>query len=162
MGDKGPADVALFLSRYDNKVDRKGRVSVPAPFRAILSSEPFGGIFAFPSLVQPAIEACGAQRMDMLAASVDDLPPFSAERQAMATAIFERNHQLPFDSEGRILLPPALAEAVGITEMATFVGAGSFFYIWNPEAYDSRLAEAVTEAKQIAPGFQWRKPGGEA
>jgi MraZ protein len=156
------ATVALFLSRYDNKVDRKGRVSVPAPFRAILASEPFGGIFAFPSLAQAAIEACGAARMDMLAASVDDLPPFSAERQALATAIFERNHQLPFDSEGRIMLPSALAETVGITEAATFVGAGSFFFIWQPQAYEDYLASAVDQAKQIAPGFQWRKPAGTA
>jgi len=57
-------------------------------------------------------------------------------REAGTTAIFERNHQLPFDSEGRIMLPPALAEAVGITDLATFVGAGSLFYIWQPKAYD--------------------------
>ena len=154
--------MALFLSRYDNKVDKKGRVSVPAPFRAILASEPFGGIYAYPSLAQPAIEACGAERMEMLAASVDELPPFSNERQALSTAIFERNHQLPFDSEGRIMLPPGLAQAVGITETATFVGAGSFFYIWEPKSYDEYLAGAVNEAKQIAPGFQWRKPAGAA
>lgn len=154
--------MALFLSRYDNKIDRKGRVSVPAPFRSILASEPFGGIFAFPSLAQPAIEACGAGRMDMLAASVDELPPFSPERQALATAIFERNHQLSFDSEGRIVLPPALADAVGISDTATFVGAGSYFNIWQPDAYEAYLAGAVDQAKQIAPGFQWRKPAGAA
>jgi MraZ protein len=156
------AAVALFLSRYDNKVDKKGRVSVPAPFRAILASEPFGGIFAFPSLAKPAIEACGAERMEMLAASVDDLPPFSNERQALSTAIFERNHQLPFDSEGRIMLPPALAQAVDITDVATFVGAGSFFYIWEPKAYDDYLSGAVNEARQIAPGFRWRRSEGAA
>ncbi len=154
--------MALFLSRYDNKIDRKGRVSVPAPFRAILASEPFGGIFTFPSLAQPAVEACGAARMEMLATAVNELPPFSAERQAMATAIFERSHQLPFDTEGRIVLPPALIAAAGLTDMATFVGAGDYFYIWQPEAYDARLNAAVDEAKAFAPTFQWRKPEGAA
>ncbi|MEQ9642968.1 MAG: division/cell wall cluster transcriptional repressor MraZ [Alphaproteobacteria bacterium] len=154
--------MALFLSRYDNKIDRKGRVSVPASFRAILASEPFGGIFAFPSLAQPAVEACGAERMEMLAASVNQLPPFSSERQAMGTAIFERSHQLPFDPEGRIVLPPALMQAAGLTEMATFVGAGDYFHIWQPEAYEARLNAAVEEATAFAPTFQWRKPEGAA
>lgn len=154
--------MALFLSRFDNKIDRKGRVSVPAPYRAILASEPFGGIYAFPSLAQPAVEACGAARMEMLAASVNELPPFSPERVAMGTAIFERSHQLPFDPEGRILLPPALIEAAGLSELATFVGAGDHFYVWQPEAYEAHLAEAVNEAKAFAPTFQWRQPGGAA
>jgi MraZ protein len=151
--------VALFLSRYDNKVDRKGRVSVPAPFRAILASQPFGGIFAFPSLSVPAIEAWAMDRMDDLAASIDAMPPFSPERINLSNAILGRGHQLAFDSEGRIVLPQALADYAGIAETATFVGAGTHFFVWQPEAYDAQLAEAVDQARAQAPTFQWRKPG---
>src|SRR5690606_31394902 len=59
--------VALFLSRFDNKVDRKGRVSVPAPFRAQLSQQAFHGIIAYPSPVAPAIEGCGRDRIEQIA-----------------------------------------------------------------------------------------------
>ena len=60
--------MALFLSRFDNKVDRKGRVSVPASFRADLTSDAFAGVVAFPSPGNPgAIDGCDIGRMKQLA-----------------------------------------------------------------------------------------------
>ena len=64
--------MALFLSRYDNKVDKKGRVSVPAPYRAALASQNFAGIVAYPSPVSDAVECCGMDRMERLAAGAVD------------------------------------------------------------------------------------------
>ncbi|MCH7544649.1 MAG: MraZ N-terminal domain containing protein, partial [Proteobacteria bacterium] len=70
----------LFLSTFINKVDRKGRVSVPAPFRASLAGQVFNGIVAFRSYRQAAIEGCGIDRMERLSDSIEELELFSEAR----------------------------------------------------------------------------------
>ncbi len=128
--------MALFLSTFINRIDRKGRVSVPAPFRAALGAQSFQGIVAFPSLNENyhAIEACGIDRMEQLSASVDRLNPFSDEHGDFANTIFGDSVQLPFDGEGRVILPTHLIERAAIAEHAAFVGRGATFQIWQPDA----------------------------
>lgn len=140
--------MALFLSTFINKVDRKGRVSVPATFRAVLSQQSFSGVVAFPSLVHPAIEGSGIDRFERLAEGIDDLNPFSDEHDDFSKAIFGKAHQLPFDSEGRIILPEALLSHAGIAEHAAFVGQGRRFQIWEPDAFAAHEADAVERAKR--------------
>jgi MraZ protein len=127
--------VALFLSRFDNKVDRKGRVSVPAPFRAALSQQLFQGIVVYPSPVQPALEGCGRDRIEQIAASIDSFNPYSEDGGALAAAILTRSAELAFDGEGRVVLPEGLMRHAGLGEMATFAGRGAVFQIWSPDAY---------------------------
>tara|TARA_R110002167_G_scaffold90163_1_gene243094 strand:+ start:1036 stop:1509 length:474 start_codon:yes stop_codon:yes gene_type:complete len=142
--------VALFLSRYDNKVDKKGRVSVPAPYRTALAAQSFPGIVAYPSPVSDAIECCGMDRMERLAAGIETFNPFSDEFGAFATAILSRAHQLSFDSEGRVVLPEPLLSHAGVAELATFAGRGPVFQIWNPDAYAAYEREASLQAREQA------------
>ena len=95
----------------------------------------FAGIYVYPSPTVAAIEACDEQFMDRLAASLDDLPLFSEEQNDLAAVILGSAHALPFDPEGRIVLPAALLEHAGLDGEATFVGRGTTFQIWQPEAY---------------------------
>ena len=131
----------LFLSTYQNKVDKKGRVSVPAPFRAALGKvalkgEEFSGIIAYGSFINRCIEACGIDRIRKLSGRIELLDPFSEERDAFATTILGGSQQLPFDGEGRVMLPEPLIELAGLADMAIFVGKGETFEIWEPRAFD--------------------------
>ena len=135
--------MALFLSTFVNKVDRKGRVSVPASFRAALAGQSFAGIVAFRSFKYSAIEAGGVDRLEEMSARLDTLDQFSEERESLAS-IFADTQQLAFDSEGRIVLPQFFAEHAGITENAAFVGLGREFQIWEPEAHKAHQ-EAMRE-----------------
>jgi MraZ protein len=126
--------VALFLSTYINKIDRKGRVSVPASFRAALVGQAFPGVVAYRALKLPAVEASGIDRVEELSDRIDALPDFSDERDALAS-ILPDSQQLPFDSEGRVILPPALVQHAGIGENAAFVGLGRTFQIWDPTRF---------------------------
>jgi MraZ protein len=147
--------VALFLSRFDNKVDKKGRVSVPASFRADLISDAFAGVIAFPSPVNGgALDACDIGRMKSLSDGIDTFNPFSNEYGDLATAILTKSHRLPFDSEGRIILPQQLLQHAGITSMATFAGRGATFQIWAPGAYEAYEREASGRAKDQAAKFE--------
>ena len=132
----------LFLNTHVNKVDRKGRVSVPASFRAALAGQTFNGIVAFPSYRVRAIEVLDRDRMEQLSSSTDDLAQFSDQRDDVATTIFSQAAELPFDGEGRIILPQAMAEHAGIGELAAFVGLGRTFQIWEPQAFERFRREA--------------------
>jgi MraZ protein len=140
--------MALFLSTYTNKVDKKGRVSVPASFRSALAGQGFNGIIAFRSYVHPAIEGCGWERMERLSASLDDLDQFSEAQDDFAATIFADAEQLPFDGEGRVVLPESLTAHAGITELAAFVGRGPTFQIWNPDAFRAHQEEARNRARR--------------
>src|ERR1700704_3627809 len=100
--------VALFLSTFVNKVDRKGRGSVPASFRAALAGQSFAGIVAYRSFKNSAIEGSGIDRLEEMSMRLDALDEFSEERESLAS-IFADSQQLAFDAEGRIVLPQLLA-----------------------------------------------------
>ncbi len=153
--------VALFLSTFVNKVDRKGRVSVPASFRNALVGQSFDGIVAFPSFVQPALEASGIDRIESLAAGIDQFDPFSEEYDAFANAILADSHQLAFGDDGRVVLPDGLREHANIADHAAFVGRGPTFQIWEPEAFRSVQEEARGRAREDRTALRLKSSSGE-
>lgn len=136
----------LFLSTYLNSIDKKSRISVPAFYRNILSRESFSGVVAYPSIKHKAIEVCGYDRITEISKIIQSLDPYSEERDAFETVILGEAVQLPFDSEGRIVLPKNLKEYAQLEDQACFVGKGAVFEIWNPNAY----AIHMENAKKIA------------
>ena len=153
--------MAVFFGTFENKVDRKGRVSVPAPFRQALARSSFQGIIARPSYRSPGIEACDLEFMERLNDSVAATDLYSDAHEDLAFTIFADSHQLSFDGEGRILLPPALVEHAGITERAGFVGMGSLFQIWEPETLLRQKTEARTRAREQGLTLPLRRGPGE-
>lgn len=151
--------MALFLSTFVNRVDKKGRVSVPASFRAALAGQSFPGIVAFRSFKSPALEACGIDAIERLSQSLDSFPLFSAEHDDLVASTLADSRQLPFDGDGRIVLPADLARHAKITDRAAFVGRGPMFQIWNPEAFE-RFQEEARARVQKAGATVRLNPGG--
>lgn len=134
--------VALFMSTYVNKVDRKGRVSVPATFRAAVSGLSFQGIVAYPALEEgseEALEGAGIDRMEAISDGLDELDQ-SDDQRALWQLVISSSQQLPFDPEGRVLLPEHFLAHSHIRESAAFVGLGPNFQIWEPDRYAARRA----------------------
>lgn len=153
--------MAVFIGTFENRVDRKGRVSVPAPFRQVIAQQAFQGIVAFRSYRAAAIEACGMDFIERLNDSVSSLDLFSDAQDDLAATIFADSQQLPFDTEGRISLPPKMAEHAGITERAAFVGKGPIFQIWAPEALESYKEAARNRARSQGLTLPLRPGGGD-
>jgi len=86
------------------------------------------------------------ERLQKMTDMIDNLDPFSSEKDAFATAILGGSFQLSFDSEGRISLPPELINSVNLSETAVFVGKGSTFEIWT----DVEFEKHITNARKIA------------
>lgn len=145
----------LFLSSYFNKVDKKGRVSVPASFRAELEKLGQDGFIAFPHTDEPCIEGWDRGRIGQLADAMDDFSPMSPEYDALGY-LLGKARELPFDPEGRIVLPSYLIENCGITDSVLFIGRGKSFQIWDPkrhEEFEARVKpNSATVAKAISLG----------
>ncbi len=155
--------MALFVSTFTNKVDRKGRVSVPASFRAALSTQLFAGIVVYPSFTSTAIEGCGTDFLEDLAASAEaSFDRFSTEQDDLNTLIFASSHQLAWDPEGRVVLPEEILAHARIAEQAAFVGKGRTFQIWEPEALKVHQAEARERALKNRPQLVLRPPSSPA
>jgi MraZ protein len=129
-----------FISTFTFKVDRKGRVSVPAEFRAALTQPGFSGMVAFPSPHDDAIRCITEAQVERITGARDPLEVFQAGATDVALAAAADMVRLPFDGEGRVLLPKLLADYAGIVDSATFVGRMTFFEIWNPEAFAAKHA----------------------
>ena len=138
-----------FTSRYTNKVDKKGRVSVPATFRAALEGASPGVVYLKRNQLDGAIDGLTESFMDDVHQRIDALEIGSEDRTALEDEYFAESVDLRFDTEGRILLPKELLDFAGIGETALFVGMGTRFQIWNPQAYEARRAERAAHAKTL-------------
>lgn len=146
--------MSLFIGTFVNKIDKKGRVSVPATFRAALGGQSFQGIIAFRSYKVQALEACGMDRMELLGKSLDTLDVFSQAQDDLTAALFADSHQIPFDGEGRIMLPQEMLDFAKINEQAAFVGRGKTFQIWMPEDFKQYQNETRERLNQTKPFFK--------
>lgn len=132
-----------FVSTFTNKIDSKGRVSVPASFRAVLERDGYaGGIYCYPSLDAPALD-CGGERLaQKIDGLLSGLPDYSDERDELSVALYGDVQVLGIDGDGRIVLPESLRAHAGLDAAVTFVGLGDKFQMWEPARFEKRRAEA--------------------
>ncbi|MEH6495435.1 MAG: hypothetical protein V7740_06800 [Pseudomonas marincola] len=146
--------MALFLSTHTNKIDKKGRVSVPARFRSILTERGYAAIVLFPSFEGNAINACDMGVMEGLLERIGGFDPFSEDRESDADVLMAEATELPIDGDGRIIIPLTMLEQLGIEGECIFAGRGDSFQIWRPADFEDRM-KAVKERARLK-----RKSGG--
>jgi MraZ protein len=122
-----------FFGTFTNKIDAKGRVSVPAPFRAVISGRGLTSVALHPSLFEACLEGAGVDRFENLLSGFTDsfMPP---ARDEAAELIMEELRELPLDGDGRIVLPDEFIAKAHLKDQATFVGRGWKFQLWEPAA----------------------------
>lgn len=138
-----------FFSHFILRLDAKGRVSVPAPFRSVLTREGAEGLFCYPALDRPAVEAGGQSLMAEIEELIGRFPPFSEEREQFATALYGTSETLKIDGEGRVTLSDQLKDHAGIMDAVAFVGLGHKFQIWAPDRFSARLSEATGKMRAL-------------
>jgi MraZ protein len=136
-----------FVSTFTNKIDAKGRVSIPAPFRAVLERDGYahgsaGGIYCYPALEAPALDAGGERLAQKIDGLLSGLPDYSDERDELSVALYGDVQVLTIDGDGRISLPESLRAHAGFTTQVTFVGLGDKFQMWEPGRFAERRERA--------------------
>ena len=147
----------MFLSSYENKLDKKGRVSVPASFRSHLSNLGYNGVICYPSFNNPSIEAWPQDRIEKISNTIDSLNPFEEKRDFFATSILSESINLQFDSEGRIALTAKLLKHAKIKNSMIFVGQGKTFQIWEPTTFEKFKATARKKSNIYRASLKWEK-----
>jgi len=143
--------MALFLGTILNKIDAKGRVSVPSDFRLACGGESFQGVVLFHSFTGACIEGCTYSRMEKLSDAADGLDLFGETSESLGSLIFSDARQLSFDVTGRIVIPADLMKSAGLSGEALFVGRGKTFQIWSPEAFKAAQKQEREKARRARP-----------
>ena len=145
----------MFLSNFENKIDKKGRVSVPATFRSYLNSLGYNGFISYPSFNHSALEACSQERIERLSNTIDSLNPFEEKRDYFATSVLSESESLQFDTEGRVSISEKLLGHAKIKNNILFVGLGKTFQIWEPKNFEKFKSFARKKAFQNRSNLKW-------
>ena len=142
-----------FLSSAVNRIDAKGRVSVPAHFRAVLQKKGFAELYALRALDIPALDVGGLDLLDRYEARIEQEDPFLQTADDMSFFCHGDGAFLKIDREGRIMVSDFMREHTGIESDVAFVGRGHFFQIWQPErlkAHGSEVRARLAKLRQSA------------
>ena len=145
----------MFLSTYENRLDKKGRVSVPASFRSYLSKLGYNGLICYPSFNNQSIEAWPQDRVEKISNSIDTLNPFEEKRDFFATSILSESENLQFDTEGRVSMSEKLLKHACIKNSVLFVGLGKTFQIWDPKNFEKFKIIARKKSFQNRSNLKW-------
>ncbi len=141
--------MALFLSHFRKTFDAKGRISLPAPFRSVLTNEGFEGVFAHPSLDAPALDCGGGRLIASIQEMLETMAPYSPDREDLSLALLGTSEILKLDPEGRLALSERLKASIGLTQEAVFVGQGEKFQIWAPDRFAAHMEQAQARARTL-------------
>ena len=145
----------MFLSTYENKLDKKRRVSVPASFRSYLSNLGYNGVVCYPSFNNQCIEAWPQDRIEKISNTIDALNPFEEKKDFFATSILSESINLQFDSEGRISFTEKLLKHAKIKNNMLFVGQGKTFQIWDPTLFEKFKAQSRKKCNLYRNSLKW-------
>lgn len=130
-----------FLGHVTNKIDAKGRVSVPAHFRSIIQQAGHTELYALRSLHLPALDAGGPDLLTRFDKRLESEDPFAEMADDMSFYLHADGGFLKLDADGRITVTDFLREHTGITTDVTFAGANTHFQMWQPEQFEAHRAK---------------------
>jgi MraZ protein len=136
-----------FVSNHTLRLDAKGRVSIPAPFRGVLAHDGFEGLYCYPALDRPALDAGGNALLAEIERLIERFPPYTQEREQFSVALYGTSETLKVDGEGRVILSDELKRHAAIVDAVTFVGLGHKFQIWEPQRFHAHLATATATVR---------------
>jgi len=138
-----------FVSTFTNRLDAKGRVSIPASFRAVLAVDGFDGLYCCPTLDLQAVDAGGNAFRQSIRQMLAGFQPFSEDHELLSTTLIGESEVLHVDSDGRVVLTDAIKDRAGISDRVTFVGQGNKFQIWEPDRFASYREEAKNRLRDL-------------
>ncbi|WP_150525443.1 division/cell wall cluster transcriptional repressor MraZ [Roseibium sediminis] len=156
--------MAGFVSHFTNRLDAKGRVSIPAPFRSVLAKDGFEGLYVIASSHCAAIDAGGNALLNEIQTRLDAFSKLSPDHDALAMALFGASETPKIDSDGRMVISDMIREHTGLTDQVTFAGMGYKFQIWEPAKFREHSAEVRKRALAMLSGQvpPTQMPGGPA
>ena len=149
-----------FRGESLNKVDSKGRVSIPAGFRRVIEvGDPNWTEGLRPDLVlvwgNPRtryVECFTMEAIEEVDRQIAELQRGSMERRMLERIVNAGSQKVEVDPDGRLVLPPRARDKLDLAgENALFLGAGDTFQIWDPATYETEKAAMETWLDTLGP-----------
>lgn len=131
-----------FLSNVTNKIDAKGRVSVPSAFRTVLAERDIRELYCLQDFAFPAISVGGPDLLERYERQIAAMDAFSPQANAMSLLVHGGGVFMKLDSEGRLMVSDFVRDFTGISTEVTFVGRADHFQLWQPQAFQEAQAAA--------------------
>lgn len=148
-----------FLSSATNRIDAKGRVSVPASFRAILQARGNTELYGQRALDVPALNVAGPEQLERWERKLETSDPFLQETDDMQFLVYGDGAVMKLDADGRIMMTDFIRQHTGIKDEVTFVGHGGYFRMWAPAAFETWRDEARARLLARRQGLAARPEG---
>ncbi|PIB24206.1 cell division/cell wall cluster transcriptional repressor MraZ [Amylibacter kogurei] len=150
-----------FKGEFVQKMDGKGRVSIPAAFRRVLEDcDPEHNPDREPQLVlvygdhrREFIEGFTMTAMEEVDDKIAQLPRGSKPRRALERTFSGQAVQLQVNETGQIVLSPKLREKLGLTNQVFFIASGDTFQIWHPDTYEDQASAMDDYLDEFEEGF---------
>ncbi|TDW31799.1 MraZ protein [Rhizobium azibense] len=139
--------MSRFLSSATNRIDSKGRVSVPAAFRSVLAQRNVQELYCFQDFVFPAISVGGPDLLERFERQIAAEDPFSPDANEMSLLIHGGGVFMKLDAEGRLMVTDFIRDFTGISDEVAFVGRADHFQIWQPQAFQAAQIQARGERR---------------
>ncbi len=134
----------MFTGEYRHSVDDKGRIAVPAKFRAQIEEG---------AVVSRWLDACLAIHTrtgwDQLAAKVAGLPITDSGSRLFQRYVFAGAFEAGLDRQGRVVVPAYLRDWAGLEGEAVIVGSRDHAEIWSPARWDD-YRRALEDPESLA------------
>ena len=124
--------MAVFFGSHTMKIDGKGRVSMPAAFRDVLTKSGAAEAVLMPTEGSAVIEGCDRAYVEELVARAYTPGLLTEAARKRIMLMLGEMVTLSVDPEGRFVFPAALRGHASIEDTAVFVGQGRTFQIWHP------------------------------
>lgn len=140
----------MFRGRFDYNIDEKGRVSLPAKFREVLSAQDDERLIL--TSFDNCLWAYPTVEWQLIEDKISQLPQFSSQVKALQRVFVSGASECPIDKQGRILIPPSLRDYAGLKREIVFVGMTRRIEIWAKDRWDQAfnssqsLIEEATDA----------------
>ncbi len=149
-----------FLSSSVNRIDAKGRVSVPGPFRNLAAKRGYQDLYALRALEEPALNVGGPDLLDLYERQLAMQDPFLQQADDMSAYLHGDGMFLRLDADGRITISEQIREFTGLTTEVGFLGRGQFFQIWEPGAMSRYMAQVRARMLALRQATAQRRPQG--
>ena len=146
--------VLSFTGEHTQKVDGKGRMSIPADFRRVLESgDPEWTPGLFPRMyllygdhLKHQLHGYTVEEFDAVVAQINALPRGSANKKKLSRLIIGQSIRLDVDKDGRTVMPIRQRQKLGLTDgELTFSGLGDHFEIWKAETFTKEVANDLAD-----------------
>jgi MraZ protein len=135
----------MFIGEYHHSVDEKGRMAVPAKFRAKLKNG---------AVVTKGLDNClviyPRSEWETLAEKLSSLPISQANTRAFSRLMLAGAMDIELDKQGRVIVPEYLRKYAHVKKKVVVAGLYNRLEVWNEDKWEEYRTETEEASNEIA------------